>query len=80
MVQMPGSNVPPAIAAFVAIGDSFTEGLNDPDPGGGFRGWADLVAGALAARRPGFTTTIGFPRLTPRAMRANRRGFPNDSR
>jgi lysophospholipase L1-like esterase len=54
MVQMPGSSVPPAIDAFVAIGDSFTEGLNDPDPGGGFRGWADLVAGALAAQRPGF--------------------------
>ena len=54
MVQMPESSVPPGIDAFVAIGDSFTEGLNDPDPGGGFRGWADLVAGALAARRPGF--------------------------
>ena len=54
MVQMPGSNVPPAIDTFVAIGDSFTEGLNDPAPGGGFRGWADLVAGTLAARRPGF--------------------------
>jgi len=54
MVQMPGSSVPPAIDTFVAIGDSFTEGLNDPAPGGGFRGWADLVAGALAARRPGF--------------------------
>jgi lysophospholipase L1-like esterase len=39
---------------FVAIGDSFTEGLNDPDPGGGFRGWADMVAGALSAQRPGF--------------------------
>jgi lysophospholipase L1-like esterase len=54
MVQMPGSSVPPGIDAFVAIGDSFTEGLNDPAPGGGFRGWADLVAGTLAARRPGF--------------------------
>lgn len=53
MVQMPGSDAPPGIDTFVAIGDSFTEGLNDPAPGGGFRGWADLVAGALAARRPG---------------------------
>ena len=50
MVQMPGSSAPPGIDTFVAIGDSFTEGLNDPDPGGGFRGWADLVAGALAVR------------------------------
>jgi len=38
----------------VAIGDSFTEGLNDLDPGGGFRGWADLAAGAMSAQRPGF--------------------------
>ena len=52
MVQMPGSNVPPAIDTFVAIGDSFTEGLNDPAPGGGFRGWADLVAGACPRSVP----------------------------
>jgi lysophospholipase L1-like esterase len=54
MVPMPERNVPPGIDAFVAIGDSFTEGLNDSDPGGGFRGWADLVAGAMSAQRPGF--------------------------
>lgn len=35
---------------FVAVGDSFTEGLDDPYPHGGYRGWADLVAAALAAR------------------------------
>jgi lysophospholipase L1-like esterase len=40
-------------ASFVAIGDSFTEGLNDPAPGGGFRGWADRLAGMLAAQSPG---------------------------
>ena len=51
---MPESDVIPGIDAFVAIGDSFTEGLNDPYPGGGFRGWADRVAGALSAQRPGF--------------------------
>jgi lysophospholipase L1-like esterase len=51
---MPESDLEPGIDAFVAIGDSFTEGLNDPDPGGGFRGWADRVAGALSAQRPGF--------------------------
>jgi lysophospholipase L1-like esterase len=34
----------------VALGDSFTEGLDDPSPdGGGYRGWADLVAARLAA-------------------------------
>jgi len=54
MVPMPQRNVPSAIDAFVAIGDSFTERLNDSDPGGGFRGWADRVAGAMSAQRPGF--------------------------
>jgi lysophospholipase L1-like esterase len=51
---MPESNRMPGIDTFVAIGDSFTEGLEDSDPGGGYRGWADRVAGALAAQRPGF--------------------------
>ena len=40
-------------ASFVAIGDSFTEGLNDAASGGGFRGWADRLAGQLAAQYPG---------------------------
>lgn len=43
----------PGEASFVAIGDSFTEGLNDASPGGGFRGWADRLAGLLAAEYPG---------------------------
>ena len=34
---------------FVAMGDSFTEGLGDDLPGGEVRGWADLVALGLAA-------------------------------
>ena len=42
------------IGAFVAIGDSFTEGLHDPGPDGGYLGWADRVAAALSAQRPGF--------------------------
>lgn len=35
---------------FVAVGDSFTEGIGDPDPfaPGGSRGWADRVAEVLA--------------------------------
>jgi lysophospholipase L1-like esterase len=35
--------------SFVAVGDSFTEGLDD-QVGDSYRGWADLVAGALAGR------------------------------
>jgi len=44
----------PQIASFAALGDSFTEGLNDPHPRGGFVGWADRVAAVLADRAPGF--------------------------
>jgi lysophospholipase L1-like esterase len=51
--------------SFVALGDSFTEGLNDTEglegtgglegtaPGGGFRGWADRLAGLIAAEYSG---------------------------
>lgn len=44
---MPRSN-------FVAVGDSFTEGLDDWRPDGTARGWADRLAEHLAAGRPGF--------------------------
>jgi lysophospholipase L1-like esterase len=44
---------PPGEASFVAIGDSFTEGLNDASPGGALRGWADRLAGLLAVEYPG---------------------------
>jgi len=44
----------PGIGSFVALGDSFTEGLGDPYPdGSGYRGWADRFAERLAADRPG---------------------------
>ncbi|WP_030300187.1 SGNH/GDSL hydrolase family protein [Streptomyces katrae] len=39
---------------FVAVGDSFTEGMSDLLPDGSYRGWADLLAARLAAREPGF--------------------------
>lgn len=43
------------ISNYVAVGDSFSEGLDDPypDPADGFRGWADLLAARLAADEPG---------------------------
>ncbi|HLI37599.1 MAG TPA: SGNH/GDSL hydrolase family protein [Streptosporangiaceae bacterium] len=41
------------ISSFVALGDSFTEGLNDPLPGGGYRGWADRFADMLSIHQPG---------------------------
>jgi lysophospholipase L1-like esterase len=40
--------------SWVAIGDSFTEGLSDEGPDGSYIGWADRLAIALAERDPGF--------------------------
>src|SRR5690242_16188799 len=34
---------------YVAIGDSTTEGLDDPDGAGGYRGWANRLAERIAA-------------------------------
>ncbi|MGZ4442908.1 MAG: SGNH/GDSL hydrolase family protein [Nocardioidaceae bacterium] len=39
----------------VALGDSTVEGLMDPDGDGGYVGWADRFARALARRHPGLT-------------------------
>lgn len=41
---------------YVALGDSFTEGVGDPDPArpNGVRGWADRVAEHLAVDNPDF--------------------------
>ena len=43
-----------SISSFLALGDSFTEGLDDWRPDGTPRGWADRVAEQLSAGRPGF--------------------------
>ena len=47
------------IGSYVAVGDSFTEGVGDPGPDGAFVGWADRFAVLLADRRPegDFTNT-----------------------
>ncbi|MCW2688807.1 MAG: lysophospholipase L1-like esterase [Mycobacterium sp.] len=44
------------ITKYVALGDSFTEGIGDPNPASrnGIRGWADRVAAHLAGQSPGF--------------------------
>ena len=49
--------------SYVAVGDSFTEGLDDQYPDGGFRGWADLVAARLAAESP---EGLGYANLAVR--------------
>ena len=40
--------------SYIAIGDSFTEGLDDFTADGRPRGWADRLAERLAQRHPGF--------------------------
>jgi lysophospholipase L1-like esterase len=46
----------PTYLRYVALGDSFTEGVGDPDPSrpNGVRGWADRVAEALATKSDDF--------------------------
>lgn len=44
---------PRRYARYVAIGDSSTEGLDDPDGRGGYRGWANRLAGHVAAAQEG---------------------------
>ncbi|QTE29827.1 SGNH/GDSL hydrolase family protein [Pengzhenrongella sicca] len=57
----PPSAVPPRWSRYVAVGDSFTEGLwdIDPDDEGRCRGWADILATRLSSRR----TDAGLPAL-----------------
>jgi len=44
--------MPRRFERYVALGDSSTEGLDDPDGVGGYRGWADRLAEHVAAARP----------------------------
>jgi lysophospholipase L1-like esterase len=42
-------------SSFMALGDSFTEGMSDGLPDGSYRGWADRLAEMLADGNPGFS-------------------------
>lgn len=44
---------PGSVGSYVAIGDSFTEGVGDPGPDGSLLGWADRFAVRLAEAQPG---------------------------
>ncbi|WP_441248440.1 SGNH/GDSL hydrolase family protein [Kitasatospora sp. McL0602] len=50
--------------SYAALGDSFTEGLNDPGLDGRFAGWADRLAALLAERHP--TGTFRYANLAVR--------------
>ncbi|SED29831.1 Lysophospholipase L1 [Streptomyces sp. 2224.1] len=79
--QAPGGGRTPALAPspsparFVALGDSLTEGLGDPVPGGGWRGWAALLAGALG-ERPGGVELVNLARSGALAAELAERQLP----
>lgn len=47
----PEASTEPRFERYVALGDSSTEGLDDPDGHGGYRGWADRLAEQIASRQ-----------------------------
>lgn len=53
--RIPADAAPPMWRRYVALGDSFTEGMcdEDPDTPDVYRGWADRLADHLAALMPG---------------------------
>ena len=53
---------------YVAIGDSSTEGLEDPDGRGGYRGWADRLAAHMAEAQG----SIRYANLAVRGLRTRR--------
>ena len=60
-------DLPGSFHRYVALGDSFTEGVGDPDPErpNGLRGWADRVAEVLAERVP----DLGYANLAIRGRK-----------
>ena len=51
---------------FVALGDSLTEGVGDPDRRGRLRGWADRLAQAMSGADP----ELAYANLAQRGLRA----------
>jgi lysophospholipase L1-like esterase len=56
---------------YVALGDSFTEGVGDPDPSrpNGVRGWADRVAEVLARDAASSGGSFGYANLAIRGRK-----------
>lgn len=60
---------------YVAVGDSTTEGLDDPDGRGGFRGWANRLAERLAAANGSVLyANLGIRGLRTRQIRETQLG------
>jgi len=60
---------PKSFERYVAIGDSSTEGLNDPDGCGGYRGWSRRLAAHVAEAQGGLLyANLGVRGLTTREI------------
>ncbi len=65
-----GGNLSRRYERYVAVGDSTTEGLDDPDGRGGYRGWADRLAERIAAIQGGLLyANLGVRGKTTRQIR-----------
>ena len=62
------------LTRFVALGDSTTEGLGDPLPGGGWRGWAALLADGLGPPGRVQLTNLAMSGATARLVRTEQLG------
>jgi lysophospholipase L1-like esterase len=62
---------PTGFARYVALGDSSTEGIDDPDGAGGYRGWSHRLAERIAAHAPGLLyANLAVRGLTTAQVRA----------
>lgn len=67
--------LPSSFQRYVAIGDSSTEGLDDPDGQGGYRGWANRLAERIAAAQGSLLyANLGVRGLRTRQIRETQLG------
>ncbi|MEO5987769.1 MAG: SGNH/GDSL hydrolase family protein [Candidatus Eisenbacteria bacterium] len=60
----------PRFERYVALGDSSTEGIDDPDGMGGYRGWSERLAERIAAAQGGLLyANLAVRGLTTRQVR-----------
>jgi lysophospholipase L1-like esterase len=66
---------PTRFERYVALGDSSTEGIDDPDGAGGYRGWSQRLAEKIAAAQGGLRyANLGLRGLTTAQVRERQLG------
>jgi lysophospholipase L1-like esterase len=67
--------LPSRFERYVALGDSSTEGIDDPDGAGGYRGWSQRLAEKIAAAQGGLLyANLAVRGLTTAQIRARQLG------